>query len=54
MVTAARFHRGFEAARDGRLKVFVERIMALGQVNDALRLLAERKVLGKLVLDLRG
>ena len=43
-----------EAARDGRLKVVVERIMALGQVNDALGLLADRKVLGKLVLDLRG
>ncbi len=43
-----------EAARDGRLKVVVERIMALGQVNDALGLLAEGKVLGKLVLDLLG
>ena len=43
-----------EAARDGRLQVVIDRIMALDQVNEAFELLAERKVQGKLVLDLRG
>ena len=43
-----------EAAWEGRLEVVIDRIMTLDQVNEAFELLAERKVKGKLVLDLHG
>lgn len=42
-----------EAARDGRLEVVVDRILALDDVNEAFRLIADRGVRGKLLLDLR-
>ena len=41
-----------KAARDGRLEVVVDRVMPLAQVNEAFALLAERRIQGKLVLDL--
>jgi NADPH:quinone reductase len=38
----------------GRLSVHIARVLPLGQVNEAFKLLADRKVHGKLVLDLHG
>ena len=38
---------------DGRLDVAIGKMMPLSQVNEALELLAARKVRGKLVLDLQ-
>ena len=42
----------FEAARAGRLDVVVDRVLPLDEVEEAFRLLADRGVRGKLLLDL--
>jgi NADPH2:quinone reductase len=42
------------ALRDGRLDIVIDRALPLDQVNEALDQLAQRTVLGKLVLDLRS
>jgi NADPH:quinone reductase len=41
-----------EAVRDGELKVRIDSVLALEEVNDAFRRLADRRVQGKLLLDL--
>jgi len=41
-----------EALRDGRLRVRVGEVLALDEVNDAFRRLVERRVQGKLLLEL--
>jgi NADPH2:quinone reductase len=41
-----------EALRDGRLSVVIDRVLPLAEVDDAFRLLTDRQVRGKLVLDL--
>jgi NADPH2:quinone reductase len=40
------------AVADGRMRIPIDRTVPLGQVNDAFRLLTERAVIGKIVLDL--
>jgi NADPH:quinone reductase len=40
------------AVRDGRMKVMVDRVVPLDEVNDALERLARREVTGKVVLSL--
>jgi NADPH:quinone reductase len=56
LLTADQRRRGLEQAlaalADGRLRVPVGRALALDAVNDAFRLLADRQVTGKVVLDL--
>jgi NADPH2:quinone reductase len=42
------------ALADGRLRVRVDRVLPLSQVNEAFALLAARSVTGKLLLDLRN
>jgi NADPH:quinone reductase len=42
-----------DALRDGTLRVRIDEVLPLEEVNDALERLAERKVTGKLVLDLQ-
>ncbi len=44
--------QALEAQRDGRLEVVIDRVMPLGEVNDAFELLSERGVKGKVVLEL--
>ena len=41
-----------EAVRAGELKVRIDSVLALEEVNDAFRRLADRRVQGKLLLDL--
>ncbi|MDQ1567955.1 MAG: NADPH:quinone reductase, partial [Actinomycetota bacterium] len=41
------------ALADGRLRVVVAEVLPLGRVNDALAALVDRRVTGKIVLDLR-
>ncbi len=45
-------HAALEAVRAGELKVRIDRVLPLSQVNDGFRLLVERQVRGKLLLDL--
>jgi NADPH2:quinone reductase len=45
--------QALEALRDGSLRVHLDEVLALGQVNEAFERLADRKVAGKLILDLR-
>jgi NADPH:quinone reductase len=42
------------ALADGRLRIPVDRVLPLEQVDEAFRLLADRAVAGKVLLDLRG
>lgn len=46
--------RALKAMADGRLDVAISKTLPLSQANEALDLLAARKVRGKLVLDLQG
>lgn len=46
--------QALEALRDARMEVTIDRVVPLDRVNDALRALEERQVLGKLVLDLQA
>lgn len=43
-----------KALADGRLRVRIDKVMPLAEVNEAFALLVDRKVTGKLVLDVRG
>lgn len=49
---AAGIREGLEALRDGRMELVVDRVLPLDEVEDAFRLLADRSVSGKVVLDL--
>lgn len=40
------------AVRDGRIRIRIDRTLPLEHVNDALRLISERKLTGKVLLDL--
>jgi NADPH2:quinone reductase len=53
-VIAAKLAASLEALATGRLSVVVDQTLPLNRVNDAFNLLAQRKVKGKLVLDLHG
>jgi NADPH2:quinone reductase len=48
----AGLHEAMTALADGRMRIPVDRILPLEQVNDAFRLLEQRAVTGKIVLDL--
>lgn len=52
-VLGAALATALRALADGRLDVAIGKMMPLSQVNEALELLAARKVRGKLVLDLQ-
>lgn len=49
----AGLQQALEAVRDGSLRVHIDEVLPLEQVNEAFQRLAERKVKGKLILDLR-
>jgi NADPH2:quinone reductase len=49
----AGLERALEALRDGSLRVAIDDVLPLEQVNEAFERLADRKVEGKLILDLR-
>jgi len=53
-VLARHIGDALEAASAGRLEVVVDRVVPLAEVNDALDALAGRRILGKVVLDLRS
>lgn len=50
----AGLEQALEALRDGSLRVRVDTVLPLEEVNDALERLAAHDVQGKLILDLRG
>ena len=50
---SAGLERALQALRDGSLQVRIDDVLPLDQVNEALERLAERKVQGKLILDLQ-
>jgi NADPH:quinone reductase-like Zn-dependent oxidoreductase len=45
-------HNALNALRDGQLRVRIDEVLPLDQVNDAFRRLVERRVRGNLLLDL--
>jgi NADPH2:quinone reductase len=51
-VLEAHIARALEALRQGELEVVVDRVLPLEEVNEAFELLVDRKVSGKLLLDL--
>lgn len=53
-ILGAALAKALSALADGCLDVAIGKTLPLSQVNEALELLAARKVRGKLVLDLQG
>lgn len=50
---AAGIRSGMDALRDGRMEVVIDRVVPLDEVNEALALITDRALMGKVVLDLR-